>query len=63
MTISNAAVPLVEGRPRTMLPEGEVRSSKSPCNAASDMNDAVVSKEALRSGELLVDIPLRLKGL
>ena len=61
--MSNAAVPLVEGRPNTMLPEGEVKLSKSPYNAASEMNEAVVSKDALRRGELLVEMPLRLKGL
>lgn len=63
ITISKAPVPIVEGRPRTILPEGDFKSSKSPCNVASEMKDAVVSNDALRSGELLVEMPFRLNGL
>jgi hypothetical protein len=60
---SNAPVPIALGRPRTMLPDGVVSSSKSPCSAASEMNAAVVSYDALRSGDECVEIPFRLNGL
>jgi len=63
ITTSNEAVPLFDGRPSTILPDGEVKSSKSPYNAASEINDAVVSKEAFSNGELFVEIPFRLNGL
>lgn len=51
-TTSNAPVPLRAGLPTMMFPEGVVRLSKSPCNVASDKNAAVVSYDALSSGEL-----------
>lgn len=63
MMISQAPVPIAEGRPRTILADGDFKSSKSPCNVASEMKLAVVSKDALRRGELLVEIPFRLNGL
>jgi hypothetical protein len=63
MTTSKEPVPPFEGRPKTILPDGEVKSSKSPYRAASDINEAVVSKDAFSNGELLVEIPLRLNGL
>lgn len=43
ITTSNTPVPVAFGRPRTMFPDGLVRSSKSPYNVASDKNAAVVS--------------------
>ena len=46
-----------------MFPDGVVRSSKSPWRVASDKNAAVVSYDALSSGDGFVDIPFRLKGL
>jgi hypothetical protein len=46
-----------------MFPDGVVRSSKSPYRVASDRNAAVISYDALRSGEGLLEIPCRLKGL
>ena len=61
--ISKEPVPVRAGFPSTMLPDGDVRLSKSPCRVASVMNATVVSKDALRRGELLLAIPLRLKGL
>jgi hypothetical protein len=60
---SNAPVPVVLGRPRTMLPDGVVSSSKSPCSAASDKKLAVVSYDAFSSGDECVAMPLRLNGL
>lgn len=39
------------------------RSSKSPKSVASDRKAAVVSNEALRSGEDREEIPVRLNGL
>lgn len=60
---SNTPVPLLLGAPITMFAEGLRKSSKSPCRVASDRNAAVVSKEALSSGDDLVAIPVRLKGL
>jgi hypothetical protein len=56
-------VPLCVGRPSTIFPDGLVRSSKSPCSVASDKNAAVVSNDALSSGELCVEMPRRLNGL
>lgn len=49
--------------PRTILAEGVPKSSKSPKRAASATKFAVVSKEALRKGEVLLERPVRLKGL
>ena len=43
ITTSNAPVPVVLGLPRIILPEGVVRSSKSPNSVASERNAAVVS--------------------
>ena len=43
ITTSKAPVPVGIGRPITMFPDGEVRSSKSPYKVASDRNAAVVS--------------------
>lgn len=63
MTTSKAPVPVKFKRPATMLPDGVLRSSKSPCNVASERKEAVVSYDALRSGEGLVEIPDRLNGL
>ena len=63
ITTSNAPVPVALGLPRIILPEGVVRSSKSPNSVASEINAAVVSKEALSKGDEFVEIPLRLKGL
>jgi hypothetical protein len=63
MTTSNTPVPVKFNRPATIFPDGVVRSSKSPCNVASDRKDAVVSYDALSNGDGLVDIPDRLNGL
>jgi hypothetical protein len=60
---SNTPVPLLLGAPITKLALGLRKSSKSPCSVASDRKAAVVSKDALRSGEDLEAIPVRLKGL
>jgi hypothetical protein len=46
-----------------MLPDGLERLSKSPYNVASEMKLAVVSNEAFSSGDELVEMPFRLKGL
>lgn len=62
-TISNTPVPVILGRPRTILLEGVRRSSKSPCSVASLKNAAVVSYDAFSNGDELVEIPLRLNGL
>lgn len=63
ITTSNTPVPVKLSLPATMFPEGDLRSSKSPCKVASERNAAVVSKEALRRGEELVAMPERLNGL
>ena len=63
MTTSKTPVPVRLSLPTTMFPDGVVRSSKSPCRVASEMKDAVVSYDALRRGEGLVEIPDRLNGL
>lgn len=63
ITTSNTPVPVKIGRPTTMLLDGVVRSSKSPCSVASDKNAVVVSYEAFRSGDGLVESPFLLKGL
>lgn len=63
MTTSKTPVPVRFSLPATMFPDGVVRSSKSPCRVASEINEAVVSYDALRSGDGLVEIPDRLKGL
>jgi hypothetical protein len=60
---SNTPVPVGLGRPNTIFPDGEVKSSKSPYRAASFKKAAVVSYDALSRGEELVEIPLRLNGL
>lgn len=56
-------MPVKLGRPITTLPEGVVKSSKSPCSVASPRKAAVVSYDALRSGEGFDEMPERLKGL
>jgi hypothetical protein len=61
--ISNAPVPVELGLPTTIFPEGDVRLSKSPYSVASEMKEPVVSNDAFSSGEELVEIPFRLKGL
>ena len=43
ITTSNVPVPVALGFPKIILPEGVVRSSKSPNSVASEMNAAVVS--------------------
>ena len=43
ITTSNTPVPVALGLPRIILPEGVVRSSKSPNSVASEINAAVVS--------------------
>ena len=48
---SNTPVPVKLSLPATMFPDGVVKSSKSPCRVASDMNEAVVSYDALESIE------------
>lgn len=63
ITTSNTPVPVALGRPKTMLPDGVVKSSKSPNNVASDKNAAVVSYDAFKNGDGFVDMPLRLNGL
>lgn len=60
---SNTPVPVRLSLPTTIFPEGDVRSSKSPCKVASERNAAVVSNDAFRRGEELVAIPERLNGL
>lgn len=60
---SKTPVPLDPGFPRTMLELGLLRSSKSPWRVASERKAAVVSNEALRSGDDFDEIPVRLKGL
>lgn len=42
---------------------GDERSSKSPIKVASDKKAPVVSKDAFKSTELDLAIPVRLKGL
>jgi hypothetical protein len=49
--------------PKTILDDGEPKSSKSPCRAASAINPDVVSKEALRKVDVLLAKPVRLNGL
>lgn len=63
VTTSNTPVPHIDGLPITILPDGDVRSSKSPCSVASERKAAVVSYEAFSNGELFVEMPLRLNGL
>ena len=63
MTTSKTPVPVWLSLPMTMFPDGVVRSSKSPWRVASEKNAAVVSYDALSSGDGFVDIPFRLKGL
>lgn len=46
-----------------MFADGDSHVSQSPCSAASAMNPVVVSKEALRNVEVLLERPVRLKGL
>lgn len=46
-----------------MLLDGLRIVSKSPYSAASVMKVPVVSKDALRKGEVLFERPVRLKGL
>lgn len=47
----------------TILELGEPKSSKSPNKAASATKLAVVSKDAFRKGEVLLERPVRLNGL
>ena len=63
ITTSNTPVPVKFSLPTTMFPDGVLRSSKSPCRVASEMKVAVVSYDAFKSCEGLVEIPDRLKGL
>lgn len=60
---SNVPVPTLLGVPITKLALGLLKSSKSPCSVASDKNAAVVSNDALSSGDDLLAIPVRLNGL
>ncbi len=62
-TTSNTPVPVRFGLPNTILPDGLDRSSKSPYKVASDKKAAVVSYEALSSGDGFVEMPFRLNGL
>lgn len=63
ITTSNTPVPVTMGRPTTRLLEGVVKSSKSPYRVASDKKAVVVSYDALRSGDGLVERPFLLNGL
>lgn len=63
VSTSKAPVPVELGRPTTTFPDGLERLSKSPYSVASDMNDPLVSKDALSNGDELVAMPLRLNGL
>jgi hypothetical protein len=47
----------------TRLPDGVDKSSKSPYNVASERKAAVVSYDAFKRGEGLLERPLRLNGL
>lgn len=59
---SKLPVPFALGLPITILAAGLVRSSKSPCSTASERKLTVVSNEALRRGEDLLAMPVRLNG-
>ena len=50
-------------RPSTMLADGFVIVSKSPNRAASVMKAPVVSYDAFKKGDVLLDRPVRLNGL
>ena len=62
-TTENAPVPDNGTRPSTMLADGFVIVSKSPNRAASVMKAPVVSYDAFKKGDVLLDRPVRLNGL
>ena len=60
---SKAPVPPLTTRPATRHAEGERMGSVSPASVALFKKCMVVSKLIFWKGELLVSIPMRLKGL